>query len=52
MPLVKEKELLAFAEERHFAVPGFFPFNLDSVSYTHLDVYKRQGVLRAGLSER
>ena len=31
MPLVKEKELLAFAEERHFAVPGFFPFNLDFI---------------------
>lgn len=31
MPLVKEKDLLAFAEEKHFAVPGFFAFNLDFI---------------------
>ena len=31
MPLVKEKDLLNFAEENHFAVPGFFAFNLDFI---------------------
>lgn len=29
MPLVSEKYLLSLAEEKKFAVPGFFPFNLD-----------------------
>ena len=31
MPLVKEKDLLNFAEENHFDVPGFFAFNLDFI---------------------
>lgn len=31
MPLVNEKDLLVFAEEKGFAVPGFFPFNLDFI---------------------
>ena len=31
MPLVKEKQLLEFAEERKFAVPGVFAFNLDFI---------------------
>ncbi len=31
MPIVREKDLLAAAEERGFAVPGFFPFNLDFI---------------------
>lgn len=29
MPLVKEKELLDLAEQRKFAIPGFFPLNMD-----------------------
>jgi len=29
MPLVSERYLLSLAEEKNFAVPGFFPFNLD-----------------------
>lgn len=31
MPLVKEKQLLEFAEEQKFAVPGVFAFNLDFI---------------------
>lgn len=31
MPLVKEKELLEFAEEKQFAVPGFFAFNFEFI---------------------
>lgn len=31
MPLVKENQLLEFAEERQFAVPGVFAFNLDFI---------------------
>lgn len=31
MPLVKEKQLLEFAEEKQFAVPGVFAFNLDFI---------------------
>ena len=29
MPLVAEKDLLSLANEKHFAVPGFFPLNMD-----------------------
>lgn len=31
MPLVKEEELLRLAEEKQFAVPGVFAFNLDFI---------------------
>lgn len=31
MPLVKESELLSYAEEKGFAVPGFFAFNMEYI---------------------
>lgn len=31
MPLVKESDLLSFAEEKGFAIPGFFAFNMEYI---------------------
>ena len=31
MPLVRESELLSYAEEKGFAVPGFFAFNMEYI---------------------
>ena len=42
MGLVSATEMLKKAKEGHYAVGQFNINNLESVSYTHLDVYKRQ----------
>ena len=41
MPLVTSKEILLDAKKNNYAV-GAFNANNMAVSYTHLDVYKRQ----------
>ena len=42
MPLAKVNEVLQHATENHYGVAAMNVFNYETVSYTHLDVYKRQ----------
>ncbi len=42
MPLVTENELLDFAQERGFAVPGFFPLNYEFIKVI-IDVCEEEG---------
>lgn len=42
MPLVRESELLCLAEEKGFAVPGFFAFNMEYIKQI-IDVAEEEG---------
>ena len=50
MPLVSTKDMFAKAYEGGYAIGAFNVNNMETVSYTHLDVYKRQvlihGIIR------